>query len=64
MGIVKRVEEALRQNEKQLNESVSFRELRDFYLDMQRQGLTLKHEYDIPLPDTAGRDAFRLLSGK
>ena len=35
-----------------------FIRLRDFYLMMQRRGLVLKKEYDIPPIDTIGKTAF------
>lgn len=57
--IAKRVEEAVKHTEPRFTESRGFRDLRDFYMDMQRRGLALKREYDIPLLDTAGRNIYR-----
>ncbi|MGH9960802.1 MAG: hypothetical protein ACREBC_27400 [Pyrinomonadaceae bacterium] len=62
MGITKRVEEAVKETEQRFNESQGFRELRDFYADMQRRGLAIKKEYDIPPLDTAGRLIYRMVS--
>lgn len=47
------------QNEQQkqfLNKSLQ--NFQDFYRDMQKQGLILKQEYNLPLFDTIGRYAF------
>jgi len=59
MGIAEQVAETVREAEKKLAESKSFRELRDFYAEMQQRGMVVKKEYDLPLLDTIGRDIYR-----
>lgn len=43
-------------NSRQLLGGEDLRRLQEFYVEMQRQGLVRKREYDLPLVDTIGRE--------
>ncbi len=54
-----RVDRAIRQFERERATDEQFVRLREFMLEMQRRGLVIKKEYDLPPLDTIGRTAFR-----
>lgn len=45
-------------NSRQLLGGEDLRRLQEFYVEMQRQGLVRKREYDLPLVDTIGRELY------
>jgi hypothetical protein len=53
------LEEALKKFQKLKDSDVEFARLRQFYLEMMKQGMLVKKEYDIPPIDTIGRSAYR-----
>jgi hypothetical protein len=55
MGIVERTERAVHETQRKFARDDSFIALQKFYAAMQRSGLGLKREYDIPPLDTIGR---------
>lgn len=54
-----RVDRAIREFERERANDAQFVRLREFMLEMQRRGLVIKKEYDLPPLDTIGRTAFR-----
>lgn len=54
-----RVERSIREFERERANDAQFVRLREFMLEMQRRGLVIKKEYDLPPLDTIGRTAFR-----
>lgn len=54
-----RVDRAIREFERERAGDAQFVRLREFMLEMERRGLVIKKEYDLPPLDTIGRTAFR-----
>jgi hypothetical protein len=54
-----RVAQTLEEGERQRVADQQFARLREFLVDMQRKGLVIKKEYDLPSLDTIGKTAYR-----
>ena len=54
MAIVKEVKKTLKEKKEDFTKEERFRELEEFFLEMQKKGLIRKAEYDLPLLDTLG----------
>ena len=63
MTIEERMKEALaEENEREKNPN--FQNLRDFYEEMKREGVAIKHPYSLPPVDTVGRSLYEQIVGK
>lgn len=55
MTLAERVEKSLKEGETVRENKRSFKNLRDFYDAMKKEGVAIKQEYTLPLIDTVGR---------
>lgn len=63
MTIEDRMKEALaEENEREKNPN--FQNLRDFYEEMKREGVAIKHPYSLPPVDTVGRSLYDQIANK
>lgn len=60
MRIAKRVEKAVAE-EKVLTTDAKYLELKEFYAQMQREGVAVKRSYDLPPLDTVGHGIYSSL---
>ena len=55
MSIVENVEKVLKEDGEKFAQNPEFKELQEFYSEMQRLGLVTKQEYTLPPLDTGGQ---------
>ncbi len=62
MTLTESVQRVLVEDEQKFAEREEFRNLQEFYTEMQKRGIALKHEYDLPALDTIGRTMYSIAS--
>lgn len=63
MSLEEKMKEVLNE-ERDREKNPNFKNLRDFYCQMKKEGVAIKQDYTLPPVDTIGREYYRSIENK